>query len=51
MTTYRMGVDEGLLHVGAVGIRHLALVHAHVVEGQVVNEQVAVGQYLSQRHT
>ncbi len=45
-TTYGVRVEECLLHVRAVGVGHLALVHAHVLEGQVVDDEVPVGQHL-----
>ena len=41
-----MRVDEGLLHVLPVLVGDLTLVHPHVVERQVPDDQVAVGEDL-----
>jgi hypothetical protein len=45
-SSYRVRVDECLLHVLAVLVPHDALKHAHVGEGQFPNEEVAVAKLL-----
>ena len=44
LLTHRMRIDKGLLHILAKVVPDDALEHAHVGEGQVADEEVAVGE-------
>jgi len=48
--TYCQGINERLLHVVTELVADHAPEHAHVLEGQVVDVQVAVGKDLEERN-